>query len=204
VLTSAHERQDLDVLWWYVEAQYPRKMMQPGISGHQPAMWPRGFIPVVAAGPDWETQRIWAELLCELFAEGNRGRDITFRPLLTHIDLLNNLRWYEWGDQPEIDHICAECGQIRIGPIDEPQKCDCGEPWTTKPIITLDQLDIIDGVTQANATTAVVAGIVEELTGYNEPGYQPSIDEVAAVLRLRHYLFVADWLHHTMETICST
>ena len=88
VLAAAVARNELGGLFWFVEADYPKRLLPPGIKRRQPATWPLGFIPVLPAGPDVEEQQTWAELLAGLFAAGNVGRGIAFKPTLTTADLL--------------------------------------------------------------------------------------------------------------------
>lgn len=57
-----------------------------------------------------------------------------------------------------------------------------------KPVMTLDDLDIIASVTRRSATLADVAQVVGELEGWNADADEPyivQVDEVAAVLRMR-------------------
>lgn len=127
ILASAQRRGDLSGLYWYVEAEFPKRLLPPGVRRRQPAQWPHGCIPVLPAGPDSEEQRTWAELLAELFTAGNRGRGIVFAPTLTTVDLLEGLRWYEYGDpiRWELDHICPKCGQVAKAPAGSPPRCEC-------------------------------------------------------------------------------
>lgn len=129
VLTAAAQRGTLGDLYWFVEAHYPRRMVRHGVSARQPAMWPHGFIPVLPAGPDPETQREWASLLAVLFEAGNQGRGIEFRPTLTSRELLDGLRWYEYGERPnyQVDHVCSKCGQVITAPVGQAPRCECWE-----------------------------------------------------------------------------
>ena len=74
VLAAAQRDGTLNRLYWYVEAEYPKRLVPPGVKRRQPAMWPMGFIPVLPAGPDVDEQQAWAELLAGLFECGNVGR----------------------------------------------------------------------------------------------------------------------------------
>jgi hypothetical protein len=60
-----------------------------------------------------------------------------------------------------------------------------------KPLITLDDLDIVASVTRRNATPAEVASVVAEIQGWHadedEP-YTVTAGEVAAVMRMRELL----------------
>lgn len=129
VLAAAQRDGTLGELYWYVEAEFPKRMLPPGIKRKQPAQWPHGFIPVIAAGPDPAVQREWAELLTAVFASGNVGRGIAFRPALTNAALLADLRWYEYGEQPneEVDHVCAKCGQVHRARAGATIRCECYE-----------------------------------------------------------------------------
>lgn len=129
VLGAAQRRGDLQGLYWYVEAEYPKRMVPAGIKRRQPAMWPKGFIPVLPAGPDVEEQQAWAELLAGLFEAGNTGRGIAFKPTLTTADLLAGLHWYEWGDPVgwAVDYICPTCGQVQSVPVGVRPQCECWE-----------------------------------------------------------------------------
>lgn len=129
ILTAAQRDGSLGTLYYYVEAEFPRRLLPPGIKRRQPAQWPHGCIPVLPAGPDPEEQRTWAELLAAVFESGNTGRGIAFRPTLTSVDLLAGLRWYEWGDQPayEFDYICPKCGQVQRVPAGVKPRCECYE-----------------------------------------------------------------------------
>ena len=129
VLQAAGRDGSLADLHWYVEAEYPRRMVPPGVKRRQPAMWPMGFIPVIPAGPDAETQHTWAELLAGLFEAGNKGRGIAFKPTLTTTQLLEGLRWYEWGEPVgcEVDYICPKCGQVQTVPVGVKPRCECYE-----------------------------------------------------------------------------
>jgi hypothetical protein len=127
VLAAAEARNELGGLFWFVEADYPKRLLPPGIKRRQPATWPLGFIPVLPAGPDVEEQQAWAELLAGLFAAGNVGRGIAFKPTLTTADLLQGLRWYEWGEPVgyEVDYICPKCGQVQRVPAGVKPRCEC-------------------------------------------------------------------------------
>ena len=129
VLAAAVQDGTLGQLYWFVEVEFPKRMLPPGIKRRQPAQWPHGCIPVIAAGPDPAVQREWAEMLAAVFAGGNVGRGITFRPALTSQDLLAGLRWYEYGEQPqqEIDHVCAKCGQVHRAGAVATIRCECYE-----------------------------------------------------------------------------
>lgn len=129
VLSAAQRDGTLDRLYWFVEAEYPKRLVPPGVKRRQPAMWPMGFIPVLPAGPDVDEQQAWAELLAGLFECGNAGRGIVFKPTLTTADLLDGLRWYEYGEPVgwEVDHICPKCGQVQRGPAGERPRCECWE-----------------------------------------------------------------------------
>ena len=128
IIASAVRMGELDRLRWYVEAEFPKKMIPAGIRRRQPALWPHGCIPVLPVGNDVEESRTWAEMLAELFTWDNRGRGITFAPALTSVDLLDNLVWYEYGGELppiEVDHICSTCGQIHRGLVGKPPRCEC-------------------------------------------------------------------------------
>ena len=129
VLAAAQERGDLSGLYWFVEAEYPKRLLPPGVKRRQPAMWPAGFIPAIPAGPDAETQQAWAELLAALFESGNVGRGIAFKPTLTTAQLLDGLRWYEYGEPVgyEVDWVCPTCGQVQRVPVGVKPRCECYE-----------------------------------------------------------------------------
>jgi len=129
VLKEAMKDGSLGRLYWFTEAEYPKKMLAPGIKRHQPAMWPPGFVPVLPAGPDVEEQRAWAELLAGMFEAGNVGRGIAFKPALTDISLMEGVRWYVYGEEIEyeIDHICPKCGQVSRSKAGVKPKCECYE-----------------------------------------------------------------------------
>jgi len=127
MLAAAQRDGSLGRLWWFVEAEYPKRLVPPGVKRRQPAMWPMGFIPVLPAGPDVEQQQAWAEMLAGLFESGNAGRGIVFKPTLTTTDLLAGLRWYEYGESVgyEVDHVCPTCGQVQRAPAGERPRCEC-------------------------------------------------------------------------------
>lgn len=130
ILNTARRQGELDRLFWYVEAEFPKKMLPAGIRRRQPAQWPHGCIPVLPVGSDPEESRVWVELLAELFSLDNRGRGITFSPSLTSVDLLTGLIWYEYGgDLPplEVDHVCPTCGQVSRGQVGKAPQCECYE-----------------------------------------------------------------------------
>jgi hypothetical protein len=129
VLQSAQERGDLAGLYWFVEAEWPRRMVPAGVKARQPAMWPKGFIPTIPAGPDVEEQQAWAELLAGLFESGNQSRGVVFKPTLTTADLLEGLCWYEYGEpvRYEVDYICPKCGQVQRVPVGVKPRCECYE-----------------------------------------------------------------------------
>lgn len=129
VLAAAVRNGTLGSLYWFVEAHYPRRMVRQGVSARQPAMWPHGFIPVLPAGPDPETQREWAGMLSGLFEAGNQGRGIEFRPTLTSLEMMDGLRWYEYGEQPhyQVDYVCDKCGQVMTAPVGQAPQCECWE-----------------------------------------------------------------------------
>lgn len=128
ILNAAKQLGDYDKLCWYIEAEFPKRMIPAGIRRRQPAQWPHGCIPVLPVGDDVEESRTWAELLAELFTWDNRGRGITFAPALTSVDLLDNLVWYEYGEPlppVEVDHVCSTCGQVHRGPVGKAPRCEC-------------------------------------------------------------------------------
>ena len=128
ILAAAQRQGELCQLYWYVEVEFPKKMIPAGIRRRQPAQWPHGCIPVLPVGDDAEESRTWAELLAGLFEWDNRGRGIVFVPALTSRDLLDGLAWYEYGgDLPplEVDHICRTCGQVHRGPVGKAPRCEC-------------------------------------------------------------------------------
>lgn len=129
VLSAAQRDGSIGNLRWFVEAEFPRRMLPAGVKARQPAQWPLGFIPVLPAGPDVEEQQTWAELLAGLFESGNSGRGIAFKASLTTMDLLDGLRWYEYGEQPdyEVDHVCGKCGQVTRAPVGVKVRCECYE-----------------------------------------------------------------------------
>jgi hypothetical protein len=129
ILRAAEQDGSLGELYWFVEAEYPKRLLPQGIKRRQPAQWPMGFVPVLPAGPDVEEQQAWAELLAGLFESGNSGRGIAFKASLTTAELLSGMRWYEYGDQPEyeVDHVCQKCGQVQRGRVGVLIRCECYE-----------------------------------------------------------------------------
>lgn len=130
IIQAAVQTNTLADLYWYVEAEFPKRMLPAGIRRRQPAQWPHGCIPVLPVGNDVEESRAWAEMLAELFTWDNRGRGITFAPALTSVDLLTGLSWYEFGGELpplEVDHVCPTCGQVSRGPVGQPPRCECYE-----------------------------------------------------------------------------
>ena len=130
ILNTARRMGELDRLFWYVEVEFPKRMIPAGVRRRQPAQWPHGCIPVLPVGTDPEESRTWAELLVELFNVDNRGRGITFAPALTSVELLAGLAWYEYGGElpaVEVDHVCGTCGQVHRGPVGKAPKCECYE-----------------------------------------------------------------------------
>ncbi len=129
VLQAAERDGSLGDLYWYVEAEFPKRLLPPGIKRRQPAQWPMGCIPVLPAGPDVEEQKAWVELLAGLFESGNSGRGIAFKPTLTTVALLEGLHWYQYGELPEyeVDHVCQKCGQVRRGRVGVLIRCECYE-----------------------------------------------------------------------------
>ena len=128
ILDAAKRVGDYDKLFWYVEAEFPKRMIPAGIRRRQPAQWPHGCIPVLPVGDDAEESRTWAEMLAGLFEWDNRGRGIVFAPALTSRELLTDLAWYEYGGELppiEVDHICSTCGQIHRGLVGKPPRCEC-------------------------------------------------------------------------------
>ncbi len=128
IISEARQSNTLGALYWYVEAEFPKRMIPAGIRRRQPAQWPHGCIPVIPAAPDPDASRAWAELLAELFSLDNRGRGIVFAPALTSVNLLDGLAWYEYGEELpplEVDHVCGTCGQIHRGPVGKPPQCEC-------------------------------------------------------------------------------
>ena len=128
IIREARQSSTLGDLYWYVEAEFPKRMIPSGIRRRQPAQWPHGCIPVIPAAPDPDTSRTWAELLAELFNWDNRGRGITFAPALTSRNLLDGVAWYEYGGAlPDlmVDHICGTCGQVIRAKVGERPRCEC-------------------------------------------------------------------------------
>ena len=130
ILNTARRTGELSQLYWYVEVEFPKRMIPAGIRRRQPAQWPHGCIPVLPVGADAEESRVWAEMLAGLFEWDNRGRGIVFAPALTSRDLLDNLQWYEYGETlppVEVDHVCSTCGQVHRGPVGKAPRCECYE-----------------------------------------------------------------------------
>ena len=130
ILNTARRTGELSQLYWYVEVEFPKRMIPAGIRRRQPAQWPHGCIPVLPVGDDAEESRTWAEMLAGLFEWDNRGRGIVFAPALTSRDLLDNLQWYEYGETlppVEVDHVCSTCGQVHRGLLGHPPRCECYE-----------------------------------------------------------------------------
>ena len=130
ILDAAKRVGDYDKLFWYVEVEFPKKMLPAGIRRRQPAQWPHGCIPVLPVGDDADVSRTWAEMLAEMFSWDNRGRGIVFAPALTSVGLLDGLAWYEYGGElppVEIDHVCSTCGQVHRGLLGQPPRCECYE-----------------------------------------------------------------------------
>lgn len=127
VLQSAQRDGRLHELLWFIEADWPKKLVPPGIKRRQPAYWPKGFIPVIPVGPDVEAQRAWAEMLAGLFEACNAGRGIVFKPTLTTVDLMKDLPAYEYGGEIDhiVDHICPKCGQVMQAKASDQIKCEC-------------------------------------------------------------------------------
>ena len=129
VLRAAERDGSLGTLYWFVEAEYPKRLLPAGMKRRQPASWPRGFIPTLPAGPDVEEQRAWAELLAGLFESGNVGRGIVFKATLTTAELLKNLPWYVYGEAIgyEVDHVGPTCGQVLRAQVGAAPRCECSE-----------------------------------------------------------------------------
>ena len=129
VLAAAQRDGTLNRLYWYVEAEYPKRLVPPGVKRRQPAMWPMGFIPVLPAGPDVDRELACAEPRAALVQCGTVGRGIVFKPTLTTADLLDGLRWYEYGGPVgwEVDYVCPKCGQVQRAEAGERPRCECYE-----------------------------------------------------------------------------
>lgn len=129
-LEAAAQRGELGRLYWFIEMEVPAHLRPRPDARYMPASYPPGFVPVVAAGPDWQQQREYAQLLTIAFETGNAGRPIQFAPALTDVDLLKagGFYYYEFGEQPhqEIDHICALCGTITRARCSSRPRCTCG------------------------------------------------------------------------------
>jgi hypothetical protein len=67
--------------------------------------------------------------LAALFEMGNRSRGISFKPALTEGQLLDGLRWYEYGEPVpyEMDIICPKCGQVTRATAGTHPRCECYE-----------------------------------------------------------------------------
>jgi hypothetical protein len=55
IINTARRQGELSQLYWYVEAEFPKKMLPAGIRRRQPAQWPHGCIPVLPVGTDPDT-----------------------------------------------------------------------------------------------------------------------------------------------------
>ena len=62
IIASAARMGELDRLRWYIEVEFPKRMIPAGIRRRQPAQWPHGCIPVLPVGDDIEESRAWAEM----------------------------------------------------------------------------------------------------------------------------------------------
>lgn len=118
IIDEAIRQGELDRLYWFVEMTLPRSMG----GGTAAATYPVRCVPVVPVGPgaaNVEEQRHWAHLLLELFKESNRGRGILFELALTDCDLLQQLRWYVYGEMPPPapDAICEWCGEVFMAKV---------------------------------------------------------------------------------------
>ncbi|MGD9726273.1 MAG: hypothetical protein AB7R40_22295 [Nitrospiraceae bacterium] len=110
IIAGATRLQELNRLYWFVEMTLPRAMG----GGYAAATYPVRAVPVVPVGPDPEEQRHWAHLLLELFKECNQRRGIEFDLALTDCDILQEYRWYVYGEMPPPapDAICEWCGEV--------------------------------------------------------------------------------------------
>ena len=100
-------------LFWFVEMRLPPSLAggtHPIISA---CAWPRGWVPVVAVGPDPVVSRHYADLLLECIHTANRGRAIEFGLSLTTGQRIaaGGFPAYDWGDAVW-DCVCAECGRV--------------------------------------------------------------------------------------------
>lgn len=110
IIDGAIRLGELDRLFWFVEMTLTRAMG----GGQAAACFPVRWVPVVAVGPDPEEQRHWTHLLLELFKTNNRGRGIEFDLALTDCDILQEYRWYVYGESlpPAADVVCEWCGEV--------------------------------------------------------------------------------------------
>lgn len=112
-LEAAAKQGNLHRLFWHVEITVPYATLKahPTLDRHMTATWPKVWVPVVPVAPDPARSRFWAELLLEVVKDANRGQGIDISLALTDIELLEETRWYEWGDW-RWDNLCAVCGAV--------------------------------------------------------------------------------------------
>lgn len=116
-------------LFWFVQVKLPSARTRSGKPEIVAASWPKDQIPVVAMGDDPEISRCWAEMIMEMFVDGNRGTGITRKDhalCLTDRATLGEADWYEFGGQ-EWDVICETCGAVFRDTAPNAEYSCCGE-----------------------------------------------------------------------------
>lgn len=111
-------------LYWFVQVKIPGSRTRRSRSEIVAASWPKDWIPVIAVGGDPEISRCWADVLLELFVQGNRGTGIEHALCLTDEATLGNADWYEWGRV--WDCVCAQCGAVFESTAANEDWCGCG------------------------------------------------------------------------------
>lgn len=134
IIDAALADGSLAKLYWFVEMVVPNNLR--GTTNRiQSANWPTGWIPVICAGPDPETQEVWAALMQWSFELANAGTGIEFCLALTTADLLEGLPHYEFGDIPQAiaPRICHHCGSVYEVAVHEDADCDICGAWLPSP-----------------------------------------------------------------------
>lgn len=113
LLAAAIAQGQLPSLYWFVEMK-----LSPSLAGGKHPIvsacaWPRGWVPMVAVGPDPGISRHYADLLLECLKSENRGKLIEFGLGLTNSAKLAAARFpaYEWGEV-RWDCVCVYCGAV--------------------------------------------------------------------------------------------
>lgn len=129
MINYAKRNGSLQRLYWFIEVMLPGHLTRSGKPVVQAACWPSVWTPEISVGLDPEVSRCWAEILMEMFVQGNADKGIERKHhalSLTIRERMEGLDWYEFGST-EFDCVCADCGAVFRDMAPDAEYSCCGD-----------------------------------------------------------------------------